>query len=61
MELWLAALLLIVFSGVFLALLLFSSRKKTRFIVAFCILGSILLLLISYISLTFLFLNRSSF
>lgn len=61
MELWLAVLLLIVFAGIFSALLFYSCReKKTRFIVGFCILGAILLALIIYIELTFLFLDGIS-
>ena len=54
MELWLAVLLLIIFAGVFSALLFHSYREtKTRFIVGLCILGAILLALIIYIALTF--------
>lgn len=61
MELWLAVLLLIVFAGVFSVLLFYSSRKKkTHFIVGFCILGAGLLALIIYIALTFLFLGGVS-
>lgn len=61
MELWVAVLLLIVFAGVFSAFRFYSSRKKkTRFIVGYCILGAILFALIIYVVLTFLLLEGIS-
>lgn len=56
MELWLAAILLIIFSSLFLSLILcFSHKNKKPPIMGLVFLGVIMLTLISYIGLTLLF------
>jgi uncharacterized RDD family membrane protein YckC len=55
MQLWLAALLVIVFAGALGILLFLLARKKNKawLIAGACVIGAVLLALVGYIALTF--------
>jgi hypothetical protein len=62
MELWLAALLLVIVTVGAVTLLFYSRKKQNRrwLIAGICVLGMVLLILVVYITLTFLFLDAIS-